>query len=74
MSDHVPMVTIRKALAMQVCVPGDWTDGQVEEFANRENPAGTEHGWHIRYDGYQTRVACVGEEGRDGFVHIVLEC
>ena len=31
-----------------VCVPGLYTDEQVEEFANREQPCGTEYGWKIR--------------------------
>lgn len=49
MSD--PMVTRRGILDMQVCVPHDWTDEQVKEFADRENPCGTENGWFIRRHG-----------------------
>ena len=36
---------------MQVCVPGTWSDEEVKGFADSENPAGTEHGWHIRKAG-----------------------
>ena len=41
-------VTRRGALDMQVCVPKEWTDGQVKEFADRENPCGTDNGWFIQ--------------------------
>jgi hypothetical protein len=71
--------TIIKAglLAMQVCVPGDWSDEQVEKLANSNNPAGTELGWKIRkqgdklLDGADERVVC----SRDPqYVHIMLDC
>ncbi len=61
---------------MQVCVPADWTDEQVIEFANRKNPAGTELGWKIRgpespyQNGAPVRVPC---SERVGSVHIMLE-
>ncbi len=42
------MVTRRGALDMQVCVPSDWTDDQVKQFVEAENPCGTENGWQIR--------------------------
>jgi hypothetical protein len=62
---------------MQVCVPADWTDAQVEEFANSQNPAGTELGWRIRgpespyQQGAPVRVQCAIGGGN---VHIMLEC
>lgn len=71
-----PQVTKRAALGMQVCVPKGWTDEQVVEFANRENPSGTTAGWAIRREGDSAlagdpeRVDC---RGRDGFVHIMLD-
>lgn len=61
---------------MQVCVPSDWTDEQVRDFAERENPSGTENGWFIRRDGdkklagYPERVSCAA---RAGHVHIMLD-
>lgn len=69
-------ITMRGALSMQVCVPADWTDDQVKEFADRENLCGTEHGWFIRKEGDKglagdhERVACAS---RDGCVHIMLD-
>jgi hypothetical protein len=61
---------------MQVCVPKDWTDEQVKEFADRENLCGTEHGWHIRKQGDEAlsgcdeRVPCAQEPDN---VHIMLD-
>jgi hypothetical protein len=71
-----PMVTRMKALDCQVCVPSDWTDEQVIDFAERRYPCGTTTGWHIRKDGDKflagdgERVGCAE---RQGFVHIVLD-
>lgn len=70
-------VTRRGMLDMQVCVPTDWTDEQAEVFANRENPAGTSHGWKLRaaddpaQAGAPIRVNCAD---RSGQVHIMLTC
>ena len=61
---------------MQVCVPSDWTDDQVEEFA-QTNPCGTTHGWQIRKQGSELlngdkeRVNCAD---RSGHVHVMLDC
>lgn len=60
-----PTVTIAKALSVQVCVPEDWSDDQVKEFAEGEYPCGTSHGWSPRPD----RVRCA--DG-GGMVHVVL--
>lgn len=60
-----PVVTIAKALSVQVCVPADWTDEQVKEFAENEYPCGTANGWRPRAD----RVSC-GDGG--GMVHVLL--
>lgn len=68
-------VTQRNALDMQVCVPEDWTDTQVKEFAERENPSGT-NGWSVRKAGDS---ALGGAPERNpcsthlGFVHIMLD-
>lgn len=69
-------VTRRGALSMQVCVPASWSDEQVREFAERENPCGTTNGWFIRRQGDKAlagadeRVKC---QGRQSFVHIMLD-
>ena len=69
-------VTRRGALDMQVCVPTDWTDEQVKEFADMSNECGTENGWQIRRHGnknlagYDERVAC---HERSGHVHVMLD-
>lgn len=69
-----PQVTHMSALDIQVCVPEDWTDQQVTDFAERSYPCGTDLGWQIRRqgrtEGYQERVSC---EGRAGFVHVMLD-
>ena len=70
-------VTRRGLLDMQVCVPKDWADEAIVEFAERENPCGTINGWFIRRQGSEylsgsdERVQC--SEHRDN-VHIMLEC
>jgi hypothetical protein len=72
-----PQVTRTGMLDMQVCVPADFTDWQVEEFANTATPSGTEHGWHMRtaddpaQAGAPLRVPC---RDREGHVHIMLSC
>lgn len=74
-----PEVTRRGVLSMQVCVPEDWTDGQVKAFADRQNLCGTVNGWVIRKEGDDLlagapeRVKCSGRGGRDGYVHIMLD-
>lgn len=71
-----PMVMRRGALDMQVCVPKDWTDEQVKEFADTANPCGTENGWSIRRAGDKAlgrdpeRQQCAGDSE---LVHIVLD-
>lgn len=66
----------RGALSMQVCAPIDWTDEQVKEFADRENPCGTENGWFIRREGDRAlggdpeRQSCAE---RGGHLHIMLD-
>lgn len=70
-ADDEPTVTQSKPLGMQVCVPGAWTDADVEAFANRRIIAGTEQGWKVN-EGLG-RVTCE-RRGDRGFVHIVLDC
>lgn len=70
------MIIRRGALDSQACVPTSWTDQQVKEFVERENPCGTEHGWRVRKEGdplltgVSERVNC---SERQGFVHIMLD-
>lgn len=61
---------------MQVCVPRDWSDDQVREFANRENPCGTTNGWHIRREGSESLAGCAERvqcEQASGNVHVMLD-
>ncbi len=75
--DAKPQVTQAHALDMQVCVPTSWTDEQVVQFADEHNPSGLDNGWSIRregdaaLDGDPERTPC---EGREGYVHIMLDC
>ena len=61
----------------QVCVPKDWTDEQVIDFADLENPSGLTYGWSIKKEGNKTlggdpeRRQC--KEYKNN-VHIMLEC
>jgi hypothetical protein len=69
-------VSKRGVFDMQVCIPEDWDDTQVQEFAESENPCGTTGGWQIRREGSEylagspERANC---EDREGFVHIMLD-
>jgi len=63
-------------LSLQLCVPKDWTDDQVRDFAERVHPCGTELGWQIRREGdamlrgAKERVVCASDPER---VHIMLD-
>jgi len=60
----------------QVCVPTEWTDAQIIEFAEQQYPSGTDGGWHIRREGNNAlggdpeRNPCLQ---RPGHVHIMLD-
>lgn len=75
----IPQVLRRGIFDCQVCVPNEWTDEQVEELANAENPTGISSGWRIRKEGSELlvgdpeRVSC-NSETNPGFVHIMLDC
>jgi len=70
-----PEVIGMKGLGMQVCVPADWSDGQVIEFAEAKNPCGTTCGWNVMREGDEwlkgdpERNPC---KERNGFVHVAL--
>jgi hypothetical protein len=76
MSDRAEILQVG-IFDLQVCVPVDWSDKEVEEFANKANPAGTAGGWKMLedddplLDGDPLRNPC-GE--RSDYVHIRLEC
>lgn len=71
-----PKVLKRGALDMQVCVPKEFTDEQVKDFADLTNPCGTSWGWVIRKEddpllaGNAERTQCTLH--RD-CVHIMLD-
>jgi hypothetical protein len=80
--DRRPTVVQTGPLHMVVCVPQEYTDNQVEIYANYISPCGTTEGWKIRrskgamvnldkvQSDYFERVEC-GEKPR--FVHVLLE-
>jgi len=71
-----PQVTRSGILDMQVCVPKEWTNKQVLEFAENQNPCGTSCGWQIRKQGCELlggcdeRVTCCENKNK---VHIMLD-
>jgi hypothetical protein len=71
-----PAITRVGLFDIQVCVPAEWLDCTVVEFAERENPCGTRNGWQIRREGDEAlagkpeRVPCAE---RAGYVHIMLD-
>jgi hypothetical protein len=62
----------KKVFSMQVCVPEDWTDEQIIEFANTDTPSGTTMGWAIYKgdDGQPRSVLCADKEGHK---HLVVD-
>lgn len=71
------VVTKYGVFDMQVCIPVEWSDEEVEMFANKENLCGTSQGWKIRKTGDPAlrgapeRNPCLE---RAGFVHVMLDC
>lgn len=69
-------VTRRGAFSIQVCVPIEWDDAAVKQFADRSVACGTEQGWHIRKEGDRAlegdreRMPCLS---RAGCVHVMLD-
>ena len=63
-------------LSMQVCVPKEWNDKQVLDFAEKEDSCGIANGWQIRRQGAKDlrgddeRVPC---NVREYYVHIMLD-
>ena len=69
-------VTRHGLLDMQVCVPKDWSDKQVQVFAEQAEPCGTTGGWTVRKQGsdllagQDERVQCEDHNHR---VHVMLD-
>ena len=69
-------ITRYGGIDMQVCVPKEYTDEQVKDFADNENPCGTPDGWVIRKEGSPflkgspERVQC---DTNPDSVHITLD-
>jgi hypothetical protein len=74
--DDKPTIVKTTLLAIQVCVPADWTDEQVHQWVNATNPSGTKTGWVMRKNGSEylqgdpERMPCAK---REGFVHIAFD-
>jgi hypothetical protein len=68
-----PMVTGESLLSIQVCVPAEWTNEQVQSFMRR-HPCGTTGGWRMREGGAHERVKCKGADARKGYVHVMGDC
>lgn len=73
MTGNVPEIVRYSLLNLQVCVPEDYTDEQVEEFANKNMPTGIPSPWKITQasNGDPVRNPC---RERNGCVHILLDC
>ena len=72
----MPEVIRMGSLDIQVCVPENWVDDQVKEFADREIVCGTVLGWQVRKAGDKLLMGCserVPCAERRGFVHIMLD-
>lgn len=68
MTADTPEVLRWNLVSINVCVPSDYTDEQVERFMNTEHPTGVGP-WTIKHE--LGRVTC---EGNDRRVHIVGTC
>jgi hypothetical protein len=61
---------------LQLCVPAEWTDEQVREYANHAELCGTVNGWQIMREGNKLlngnpeRIEC---ENLAAHVHIRVE-
>jgi hypothetical protein len=67
-----PEFTKLNFLSVQVCVPAEFTDDQVEGFANDGHPTGITSRWTVYKDGPDLERATCLE--REDCVHIVLTC
>lgn len=71
------MVTRFSLVSLQVCVPTQASDPEVEAFANEAHPTGIESKWRIRRQGDPSLSGCderVPCQQRGGCVHVMLDC
>ena len=74
---HNPEILKCFELAIQACVPDNYTDDQIISFIDKEEPCGTGYGWfickegHMNLGGAKQKIPC---EDRAGFVHVVVGC
>jgi hypothetical protein len=72
-----PEIIKNRVLGMQLCVPVSFSENQILEFAEKENPCGAFNGWQLAKNGSmylggdEERVECLE---RPGFVHVVVGC
>ncbi len=72
-----PSIIRTSPLLIQVCVPEEWNNEQIVEFANTKHPAGTSNGWMVVKDGHDLlsgdpeRVRCAKYPN---YIHVLLAC
>ena len=70
-----PKVIKKKMLAMQLCIPIEWTQKKALEYAEYVDPSGTIHGWRIAKKGESIlrganpQIKC---PHKSGFIHIIV--
>ena len=67
MTELKPEVMGVKLLGMSLCVSKDWTNEQVIDFAEKNNPCGTTAGWQVHEA--LGRVKC---SDKLDYIHIVV--
>lgn len=61
------LLQMQGLLHLQLCVPGEWTDEQVVDFAEQEQPCGSSGGWSVNLGA--KRVPCA--DG-GGMIHVIV--
>lgn len=72
--EEMPVSLRSSGNIMVVCVPKEWSNSQIEEFANGQNSGGKKWKFVLsedELDGVLQRMAC-GSSGRTSFVHVRL--
>lgn len=71
------MIIKEGVFALGVCVPADWTDEQISQWATKVYHCGATSGWHVRKEGDRLitedspeRGVCEKDPSR---VHVVLD-
>ena len=71
-----PAIIRHSLLSLQVCVPSEWTDQQIVEWVEGENPAGRNLGWQIVRKGREELGGGLERHPCDdyaGNVHVLVE-